>query len=161
MSCWGSPTQRKSHCAPTDLHCQLSQIVKAQEHFVLKRSCSPSFSWAMLATLGTSFCPPEATLGTDLFLLAGKNSSTSPVSSSAHSIPQPRWQLKTTDSFLYALFHLKRQWTSRQATVNCRLSIYLVLDYGAHIDRFGPSQKISFKAAHVTWQYMLCRKQTT
>lgn len=49
--------------------------------------------------------------GTDLFLLTRENPSTSRVSSSACSIPQPRQQLNTTDSFLYALFHLMWQQT--------------------------------------------------
>lgn len=37
-ACWGSSAERKSYCAPTDVPCQKCQMVKAQKHFVPKRS---------------------------------------------------------------------------------------------------------------------------
>lgn len=102
-ACWGSWAERKIYCAPTDVPCQKCQMVKVQKHFVPKRS----FPLPFLGSCSTrnKLRPPE-TSRIFFFKLAGKNSSTSPLSSSSYSIPQPTQQLNTTDSFLDVLFYL-------------------------------------------------------
>lgn len=122
-ACWGSWAERKIYCASTDVPCQKRQMVKVQKHFVPKRS----FPLPFLGSCFQHWEQPSALLKNSrkrffFFKLTGKNSSTSPLPSSACSIPQPTQQPNTTDSFLDVLFYLTWPKEASQQTVKLSLN---------------------------------------